>query len=107
MILTIEQQAHAKAMGWNPEKTYSVSVTDVWISRDVQISIGRQVKALCVSFGLPYSFLRDSMTQHLYWYETTGRLGVVIHVRGSDVETIHLEIPEGHWGFREKDRATQ
>lgn len=107
MILTHEQATHARTLGWNPERTFSVSVTDIWISRDVQISIGRQIKAMCISYGLPYEYLRESLVQELYWNETSGRLAIVIHLRESNVESIHLEIPDGHWGFREEDRATQ
>lgn len=100
MSVNREQAKHVKALGWNPKSTYSVSVTDVWISKDAQIAIGRQVKALCVSLDLPYSLLRESLVQELYWDEQSGRLACIIHVQGSTVESIHLEIPKGHWGFR-------
>lgn len=107
MLLNQQQSAHAKALGWNPEKTFSVTITDVWISRDVQISIGRQIKALCISLDLPYSYLRESLVQELYWHEESGRLGMRIEVQGSCVESMYVEIPEGHWGFREEDAGTQ
>lgn len=107
MLLTSRQAKHAEALGWNPDKTYSVSITDIWISRDAQISIGNQIKALCISYGLPYSMLRESLMQELYWHEESGRLGIMIEVQGSSVESMYLQIPEGHWGFREEDTATQ
>ncbi len=107
MFLTHEQAQHAKALGWNPDKTYLVHISDVWISRDVQISIGRQLKALCISYGMPYSYLRESLVQELYWHEEAGHLGMMIEVQGACVESMYLEIPDGHWGFREKDKATQ
>lgn len=107
MHLNPDQANHVKALGWNPEQTFSVSITDVWISKDVQISIGRQLKALCISFDLPYSMLRDRLVQELYWHETTGRLGLMIAVQDSKVESIYLQIPEDHWGFREDETATQ
>jgi len=106
MNLTQEQTGHAKALGWNPEKTFSVSITDVWISRDVQISIGHHVKALCISYGMPYSYLRESLVQEIYWHEESGRLGIMIEVQGSSVESMYLEIPDGHWGFREEEEKT-
>lgn len=107
MYLSHDQAAHAKAMGWNPEQTFAVTVTDIWISRDVQISIGRQVKALCISFDLPYSMLRDRLVQNMFWHEGSGRLGIMIGVQDSNVESIYLEIPEDHWGFREDEKTTQ
>lgn len=107
MHLNHEQTQHAKALGWNPEKTYSISITDVWISRDAQISIGNQVKALCISYDLPYSILRESLVQQLFWHEESGRLGMMIEVQGSSLESMYLEIPETHWGFRESDKTTQ
>lgn len=107
MHLNQEQANHVKALGWNPEKTYSVSITDVWISRDVQISIGRQLKALCISYDLPYSIMRDNLVQQLFWHEASGALGFMIEVRDSDVESLSLQIPADHWGFRKNDRATQ
>lgn len=107
MRLNHDQLCHAKAFGWNPERTFSISITDVWISRDVQISIGRQLHGLCISYDLPYSLLRDNLIQQLFWHEETGRLGLTIEVRDSAVESIYLEIPQDHWGFREKESATQ
>ncbi len=108
MILTSEQTQHVKALGWNPEKTYSVTITDVWISRDVQISIGRQLRGLCISYGLPYDMLRESLVQQLFWHEESNRLGMMIQVQGSSVESMYLEIPDGHWGFRKEEKvATQ
>ncbi|MGL1863197.1 MAG: hypothetical protein OCC46_11800 [Pseudodesulfovibrio sp.] len=107
MHLNQEQVKHARALGWYPEKTYAISITDVWISRDVQISIGRQLRALCISYGLPYSYLRESLVQQLFWHEKSGCLGIMIELQGSSVDSMHLEIPEGHWGFREEETATQ
>jgi len=107
MFLNQEQTRHAKALGWSPEKTYSVNITDVWISKNVQISIGHQVKALCISYDLPYSILRESLAQQLFWHEDSGRLGLMIEIQGASVESMYLEIPEGHWGFREEKKATQ
>ncbi len=107
MHLNHDQVRYAKALGWNPERTYSVSITDVWISRDAQISIGNQIKALCISYDLPYSVLRDSLVQQLYWHEDAARLGMMIEVRDSNVESLYLEIPEKHWGFRQSDEETQ
>lgn len=107
MHLNKNQAHHAQALGWNPEKTYSVSITDVWISRDAQISIGRQIKALCISYDLPYSMLRDSLVQELFWCEETSQLGMLIAVRDSDIDSLTLHIPDGHWGFRDSDTGTQ
>lgn len=107
MHLNHEQIRHAKAFGWNPETTYAVSITDIWISRDVQLSIGRQVKAMCISYGMPYSYLRESMVQQLFWHEESGRLGILIEVQGSSVESVYAEIPDNHWGFRENVDRTQ
>lgn len=107
MLLDHDQARLAQALGWNPEKTYSVNITDVWISRDVQISIGQQLKALCISYDLPYALLRDSLVQQLFWHEESGKLGLTIEVRDSKVESIYLEIPEDNWGFREKGGISQ
>jgi len=107
MLLTREQAEHVRTLGWSPENTFTVNITDVWISRDVQISIGRQLKALCISFDLPYSMIRDRLVQELYWHEASGRLGLMIGVEDSAVESLYIQIPEGHWGFRENDVATQ
>lgn len=107
MHLNHAQTEYAKAQGWNPEKTYAVTITDVWISRDVQISIGRHIKALCISYDLPYSMLRDNLVQEIFWHEESGRLGFLIQVRDSDVESMYVEIPEDHWGFREDGGKTQ
>ncbi|QJB55635.1 hypothetical protein [Pseudodesulfovibrio sp. zrk46] len=107
MFLNSAQSRHANALGWSPEKTFSVNITDVWISRDVQVSIGRQLNALCISYDLPYSMLREMLVQELFWHEESGRLGLSIEVRDSDVDSIYIEIPESHWGFREEQNATQ
>lgn len=105
MPLTQEQIQHVKALGWAPERTSSVSIADVWISKDVQISIGRQLHSLCESYGLPYCMLRDSLGQELYWHEESDQLGMMLGVRDSDVEYLYLQIPSGHWGFKEKART--
>lgn len=102
-----ETRANVKALEWNPEKPFSINITDIWISRNAQISIGHQVKALCISYGMPYSYPRESLTQQVFWHEESGRLGMKIEVQDSCVESMYLEIPEGHWGFREKGKATQ
>lgn len=106
MLLNHEQKQHVKALGWNPKNTHPVTVADIWISKAVQISIGQQIKALCISLDLPYSLLRESLVQELYWDEKTGRLALVIHVQGSSVESIHMEIPKAHWGFRQATNET-
>lgn len=105
MSVNHEQAKHVRALGWNPKNTHSVTTTDVWISKDVQLSIGRQIKALCISLDLPYSLLRESLVHEVYWDERSRRLAFVIHVQGSSVESIHLEIPKGHWGFRNRSSA--
>lgn len=107
MRLNSTQAQHAEAFGWSSEKTFSISITDVWISRDAQISIGRQLKALCISLDLPYSLLRESLVQELFWYESADSLGMMIEVQGSTVDSLYLQIPDGHWGFRDEDASTQ
>lgn len=107
MYLSREQAAHVRALGWNPHQAYAVSITDVWISRDAQVSVGRHLQALCISYDLPYSILREQLVQHLFWHEASGRLGMMIGVRDSGVESIYLELPDDHWGFRENERTTQ
>ena len=104
MPLTQKQIQHVKALGWAPQKTFPISVTDIWISKDVQISIGRQLHSLCEAFDLPYCMLRDSIGHELYWHEESDQLGMMIGVRDSSIESIYLQIPSGHWGFKEKGR---
>lgn len=102
MPLTQEQAIHVRTLGWNPEKTFSINITDVWISRDAQISIGLQLKTLCISYDLPYSILRENLVQDLYWHEESDQLGLMIRVRDSHVESMYMQLPSSHWGFREK-----
>lgn len=105
MPLTQEQIHHVKALGWAPENTFSVSITDVWISKDVQISIGRQLHSICESFDLPFSMLRGSIGHELYWHEESDQLGMMLGVPDSNIEYLYLQIPNGHWGFKEKSKT--
>lgn len=105
MPLTQEQILHVKALGWAPEKTYSISIADVWISKDVQIAIGRQLHSLCVTYDLPYCILRDRLGKELYWHEESDQLGMMIDVKDSSLESLYLQIPNDHWGFKERTRT--
>jgi len=103
MPLTEKQVQHVITLGWAPAKTYSVSITDVWISKDVQISIGRQLHSLCASYDLPYGIVRDNLEPELFWHEESDQLGLTITVQDSNVDSMYLQVPSGHWGFKEKN----
>ncbi len=101
MPLTQEQIQHVQALGWAPEHTSSIHISDVWMSRDVQISIGRQLNSLCATYDLPFCILRQNIGRELYWHEESDQLGLMLQVRDSHVESLYLQIPSGHWGFKE------
>lgn len=102
MSLTQEQTQHVIALGWAPGKTFSVSVTDVWINKDVQVSIGRQLHSLCEAFGLPFCQVRSRIGYELYWHAESDQLGMMIEIKDSHIESMYLQVPSGHWGFKEK-----
>ena len=103
MPLKQEQIQHAIALGWAPDKTFAISIADVWISKDVQISIGRQLHSLCATYDLPFCTLNRTLGRELYWHEESDQLGIMLQVPDSEVESMYLQIPSGHWGFKEPD----
>ncbi|WP_243544962.1 hypothetical protein [Pseudodesulfovibrio tunisiensis] len=106
MFLNAHQMEEAQAMGWNVDRTFSVAVTDVWITGQAQVSVGRHLQALCVAYGLSFAHMRERLTQEMYWHEDSGNLGIMLRLQGADIESFYAEIPSGQWGFREVRQAT-
>ena len=95
----------AEALGWLPQNILPVSISDIWISKDAQVSIGRQLQYLCTVYELPYPALRQKMGRRLYWHKETDRLGLILELETTAIRSMDLQIPKTHWGFKHTGRV--
>lgn len=107
MIPTREQMARVRQHCDHQERVYGVTITDVWISKLAQVSVGRQLMALSMSLGIPMNDLKGCLTRELYWHLDSDELGIMVRPDGTDVESMYVRIPKGEWGFREYCGAPQ
>lgn len=107
MHLTEEQAQTLAGMDVSPENVSCVSILNIWVSRQAQISIGLAAREIAAMYGLAPGEIRRSIKGEMFWHEESGELGIVICPKSDAVEYLYVKIPEGEWGFRQSEGATQ
>lgn len=107
--MTIAQKEFEKAgleMGERLSGAHRVFLADVSFSRSAMTTIGMAIKDIAERCGVFPQDITRGMQGHMYWLEDSESLIVVFPVEEIGADML-VEIPEGHWWFKDVNRHTQ
>ncbi|WP_461211083.1 hypothetical protein [Desulfocurvus sp. DL9XJH121] len=105
---TIAQREFERAgteFGEHLEGAHRVYLTEVAFSRSAQCTIGLAVKDIAARCGVFAADIVKAMCGHMYWLEKDESLVIVFPVPQLEADML-VEIPRGHWRFRDQDLHT-
>lgn len=85
---------------------HKVYLTDVSFSDNAKYTIGLAVKDIASQLGLFDHEITKRLTGEMYWLEESEDLVIIFAVPEINADML-VEIPRGHWWFRDADAATQ
>ncbi len=85
---------------------HPVTLDDVRFSRGAQLTIGFAVKEIAERCGLFPGDLTRRLRGRMYWMEGSENLMIVFPVPEVEAEML-VEIPRGHWWFKDAEAPTQ
>lgn len=107
-ITTAQKEFQAKGVdfGERLEGAHQVLLQDVRFSDNAKCTIGLAVKDIAARCGVFPHDITSRMRGRMYWLEEDESLVIVFPVPDMDADML-VEIPRGHWWFREVSRHTQ
>ena len=85
---------------------HRVCLTDVSFSRSAMGTIGLAIKDIAAQCGVFPQDITKHMRGHLYWVEDSENLLIIFPIPEIGADML-VEIPEGHWWFKDVARHTQ
>lgn len=83
-----------------------VSLMDVELSPNARFTIGRAVKEIAANTGMDERELIRRMQGEVWWHP--GHDGLMFVIAAQEIDAMmYVEIPAGHWSFRQGSSATQ
>lgn len=107
--MTIAQHEFQRAgleMGERLEEAHRVFLSDVGFSKNAMSTIGFAIKDIAQKCGVFPHDITSRMQGHMYWLEECESLIIVFPVPEIEADMM-VEIPEGHWWFKDMNRHTQ
>ncbi|MBU1002972.1 MAG: hypothetical protein KKE73_10665 [Proteobacteria bacterium] len=84
---------------------HRVYLTDVFFSDNAKYTIGLAVKDIASQCGLFDHEITKHLVGDMYWLEESESLIIIFPVPAIEAEML-VEIPQGHWWFRDADCAS-
>jgi len=85
---------------------HRVTLADVSLSDSAKYTIGLAVKDIASQLGMFDHELIRRLRGEMYWLEKSEDLVIIFPVPEIGADML-VEIPQGHWWFKEADAATQ
>lgn len=95
-----------KDIGTILEGAHRVYLNDVSFSQGAMHTIGLAVKEVAEKCGLFPNEVTKRLRGHMYWLEENESLMIVFPVPEIEADMM-IEIPEGHWWFKNAEAPTQ
>lgn len=83
-----------------PPEALPISILDVWITRNAQITVGLAAKEMAAYLGLDEAEIRQSLGGKVWYHPESEELCLVLETKDERVEAMFVVIPAGEWGFR-------
>jgi len=99
-------EAAQRALDEKLESAHRVTLGDVRFSQGAMYTIGLAVKEIAEKCGLFTGELTKRLQGHMYWLEGSESLMILFPVPEIQAEMM-VEIPQGHWWFKDADERTQ
>lgn len=101
---SFEQQGEVFAQSL--DGAHRVELGDVQFSKNAQYTIGLAVKEIAERCGLYVGEITKRLTGDMFWLEENESLMIVFPVPEIQADMM-VEIPAGHWWFRDADVPSQ
>ncbi|MGE4297975.1 MAG: hypothetical protein AB7E47_08100 [Desulfovibrionaceae bacterium] len=88
------------------EVAHRIQLTEVDFSPGARATIGLAVRHIAEQYLLEPSDLARRMQGEIYWIEPSDKLMIVLPVPEADAD-MFVEVPAGHWRFKDRDSHTQ